>query len=141
MLIDREDLLKDIAENVTFPVSMDIESKLHGASKVIERIKLAPTIEGHKGQCVGDLVDRETVLRVLCKGCNVEFSEEPCEPNDCAIKTMLECLPTLTLEDLRPKGRWIPQDDTLTKFMCSACKARNYGGHEKYCPNCGAKMK
>lgn len=43
-------------------------------------------------------------------------------------------------DNLRPHGRWIAQDETLTKFMCSACEAKNYDGHEKFCPNCGAKM-
>lgn len=37
-------------------------------------------------------------------------------------------------------GKWIAQDTSLTKFMCSECKSKNYGGHEKYCPFCGAKM-
>ena len=48
--------------------------------------------------------------------------------------------PTLTLDDLMPKGRWIAQDETFTKFMCSVCESKNYGGHEKFCPNCGARM-
>ena len=37
-------------------------------------------------------------------------------------------------------GRWIAQDETLTRFMCSNCESKNYDGYEKYCPNCGAKM-
>lgn len=49
-------------------------------------------------------------------------------------------LPFLALDDMRPKGRWIAQDETRTKFMCSVCESKNYGGHEKFCPNCGAKM-
>lgn len=48
--------------------------------------------------------------------------------------------PTLTLDDLMPKGRWIAQDETLTKFMCSVCESKNHGGHEKFCPVCGARM-
>ena len=50
-------------------------------------------------------------------------------------------MPTLTLDDLRPKGRWIRQDDTFTRFQCSECKAENYAGHERFCPNCGADMR
>lgn len=38
-------------------------------------------------------------------------------------------------------GEWIAQDEGLTKFMCSICKGKNYGGHEKFCPNCGADMR
>ena len=37
-------------------------------------------------------------------------------------------------------GRWVTQDETRTKFMCSLCESKNYGGHEKFCPNCGATM-
>ena len=37
-------------------------------------------------------------------------------------------------------GRWVAQDETRTKFMCSVCKSKNYGGHEKFCPVCGVKM-
>ena len=60
------------------------------------------------------------------------------------VKRALRCMeqtPTITLADLRPKGRWIAQDETLTKFMCSVCESKNYGGYEKFCPNCGADMR
>lgn len=53
----------------------------------------------------------------------------------------LKSAPTLTLDDLRPKGRWIAQDETLTKFMCSVCESKNYGGYEMFCPHCGAYMR
>lgn len=38
-------------------------------------------------------------------------------------------------------GEWIAQDEGLTKFMCSVCNGKNYGGHEKFCPDCGADMR
>lgn len=57
-----------------------------------------------------------------------------------ALKEHLEKTPTLALDDIRPHGRWVAQDETLTRFMCSVCEAKNYGGYEKFCPNCGAKM-
>lgn len=37
-------------------------------------------------------------------------------------------------------GMWINQDNTYTKYECSACKERNFDGVGRYCPNCGAKM-
>ena len=37
-------------------------------------------------------------------------------------------------------ARWIAQDDTFTRFMCSECELKNYDGYGKYCPNCGARM-
>jgi rRNA maturation endonuclease Nob1 len=47
--------------------------------------------------------------------------------------------PTIDAEPVR-HGRWIRQDDTFTRYMCSECESKNHDGHEKYCPNCGAKM-
>jgi predicted RNA-binding Zn-ribbon protein involved in translation (DUF1610 family) len=38
-------------------------------------------------------------------------------------------------------GKWVAQDAGYTRFMCSACGSKNYWGYEKYCPNCGAKMR
>ena len=37
-------------------------------------------------------------------------------------------------------ARWIPQDNTRTKFSCSDCGSRNHDGSGKYCSLCGAKM-
>ena len=47
--------------------------------------------------------------------------------------------PAVDAEPVR-HGRWIPQDVTFTRFMCSACKSRNHAYRTDYCPNCGAKM-
>ena len=38
-------------------------------------------------------------------------------------------------------GKWIAQDETLTRFMCSNCEKKNYGGHERFCPYCGCDMR
>lgn len=37
-------------------------------------------------------------------------------------------------------GKWIRQDDTFTRFKCSACGDENHKGNERYCSVCGAKM-
>lgn len=57
------------------------------------------------------------------------------------LRDILDDAPTIDPESLRPQGEWLVQDIGRTKFSCSHCKARNYAGHENYCPNCGAKMK
>ena len=41
----------------------------------------------------------------------------------------------------RVEGYWIRQDDTFTRYQCSACGERNRDGHGNYCPACGASMK
>lgn len=51
-----------------------------------------------------------------------------------------ESVPKADAEQVR-HGRWVRQDDTFTRYECSVCISRNYRGYERYCPNCGAKMK
>ena len=47
--------------------------------------------------------------------------------------------PTIKAEPVR-HGRWVAQDNTFTRFMCSECKSKNHHERTEYCPNCGAKM-
>lgn len=56
------------------------------------------------------------------------------------IADMIEDVPTIEAVPV-VHGEWVPQNEGLTKFMCSICKGKNYGGHEKFCPNCGADMR
>ena len=37
-------------------------------------------------------------------------------------------------------GKWTSQNEGRTLFMCSQCGTKNHGGHERFCPNCGARM-
>lgn len=55
------------------------------------------------------------------------------------IQHALRVSPTIEAEPVR-HGRWVVQDEGRTRFMCSECKAKNYDGSGRYCPNCGAKM-
>ena len=79
-----------------------------------------------------DLIDREELLKTLRNFDYVKWYYR--DLTDAIIN-----MPTVDAEPVR-HGKWIAQDTSRTKFMCSECKAKNYGGHEKYCPNCGAKM-
>lgn len=58
------------------------------------------------------------------------------------IESVLEYARNLPRVDAEPvrHGRWIRQDDTFTRYMCSECESKNHAGHENFCPNCGAKM-
>ena len=59
-----------------------------------------------------------------------------------ALKEYLEKAPTLTLDDLRPKGRWEPVDARYSR--CTNCKKdRNIRTQIGwgFCPNCGADMR
>lgn len=64
------------------------------------------------------------------------------------VEGMIETLPALTLDDLRPKGRWGPNEpEGDVWFHCSECGTEistswNYDCDEmwNYCPHCGADM-
>ena len=32
-----------------------------------------------------EYIEREKAIGIMCDGCNIEFSDEPCEPNDCRL--------------------------------------------------------
>lgn len=56
----------------------------------------------------------------------------------------LENAPTITLDDLRPRGRWIGKNSPydVNIHICSVCREQVsiLGNKLRYCPNCGAKM-
>ena len=59
---------------------------------------------------------------------------------DAAYSSLRNRLKEITLDDLRPKGRWIVQDKTFTRFRCSHCECKNFGQRWNFCPACGAEM-
>lgn len=57
----------------------------------------------------------------------------------------LEAAPTLTLDDLRPKGRWIMKETMIRSpfaknAYCSECNEETSFLHD-FCPSCGADMR
>ncbi|MBE6547834.1 MAG: hypothetical protein E7667_03005 [Ruminococcaceae bacterium] len=38
--------------------------------------------------------EEQTVLNAVCRGCNEEFSDEPCEPSDCLLLREIKNLST-----------------------------------------------
>lgn len=52
--------------------------------------------------------------------------------------------PTLTIDDLRPHGRWIGKNSPydVNIHICSVCREQVsiLGNKLRFCPNCGAKM-
>ena len=56
------------------------------------------------------------------------------------IEKKVRSLPTVEAKEV-VHGEWIAQNEGLTKFMCSVCNGKNHGGHEKFCPDCGADMR
>ena len=41
-----------------------------------------------------EYITRNNVISAVCFGCNQEFSDEPCEPSECAIRQSIMALPT-----------------------------------------------
>lgn len=67
--------------------------------------------------------------------------EHETEYKEC--RRILNIVESLTSVEAVPvvHGEWIAQDEGLTKFMCSVCNGKYHGGHEKFCPECGADMR
>lgn len=96
-----------------------------------------------------DYISRQSAIEEMCKGCNIEFFDEGCEPRDCEIRNRLQ---NITAADVREnvKGEWI--DDPNREFCfradfktikCNKCgynmpKCDSFAN--KFCPNCGAQM-
>ena len=51
----------------------------------------------------------------------------------------IKAIPAADVAPIR-HGKRIRQDNTFTRFKCSACGDENHKGNEKYCSSCGAKM-
>lgn len=101
---------------------------------------------------MAEYIEREAAVSMVCKGCNKEFPNEPCEPTECHIQQGLLAIPAADVVEVR-HGVWcLVEYEYLT---CSECGESYYTGCEStaeakerlqngevpnYCPNCGAKM-
>lgn len=85
-----------------------------------------------------EYIERESLMKRFCERCNEEMSESPCEPSDCFAR---EVIKTISAADVAPvrHGRWVPCNNG--GYYCSYCDHRvAFLVHNRYCPNCGAKM-
>ena len=103
------------------------------------------------------LIDADALIEILKQW---QRNAEKSRPDDVGLKEFnhgvmglaqaaVAQMPTITLDDLRPKGKWkIVKDDYDCELMrCSVCREEFYDGDNdtvdcmyNYCPNCGAKM-
>ena len=76
-----------------------------------------------------------------------QYEDFECPANETAfkvvsqIRSLLWNQPIITLDDLRPKGRWLERYGVSEyKYECSVC---NMGSDlmTDFCPNCGADMR
>lgn len=71
-----------------------------------------------------DYISREMTIDAICRLCNANFEEDPCEQSECEMMSLLRKIPAA---DVRPvvKARWIhmPSDGKFRDTcVCSACK-------------------
>lgn len=52
---------------------------------------------------------------------------------------MIAMAPTLTIDDLRPKGRWLHRENGVA--YCSECEMDAVEDGTNFCPECGADMR
>ena len=52
----------------------------------------------------GDLIRREALKKDMCKICNEEYSDEPCEPSDCIFCNAIKNAPTVDAVEYGGQG-------------------------------------
>ena len=84
-----------------------------------------------------DYISRQAAIEEACKGCNIEFSDEPCEPSECKIR---ERLINIQAADVREnvESEWELTDHAYT-VHCKRCGYK-HNRTSQYCPECGAYM-
>ena len=86
-------------------------------------------------------IDADKLMVALDKGVPVYAGEDSYMKERFLVQTISD-QPTLTMDDLRPKGRWEPEDARFSR--CTNCnKSRNIRTQIgwKFCPNCGSDMR
>ena len=57
------------------------------------------------------LGDLDALKKSMCKLCNQDYSDEPCEPSDCVFIRVINEMPSLT-----PLNEWVSVEDELPDF-------------------------
>ena len=69
-----------------------------------------------------EYIERMSAIETACKGCNKEFSNEPCEPSECYIQQGLFNIPAsdvvevVRCKDCIGKAHWYKND-----YGCTIC--------------------
>ena len=95
----------------------------------------------------GDLISREALKKDMCKICNEDYSDEPCEPSDCVFLNSIKNAPAVDAVGV-VHAKWVNTplcgNDNC---RCSNCGSwhnihANMRGeiNYKYCPDCGSRM-
>ena len=89
-------------------------------------------------------IDADVLYTKMKRGAYFLHGGSPSISRDVALGRIAST-PTLTLDDLRPKGRWnpLPEDDReqMVGNQCSLCDYEYFGSRFNFCPSCGADMR
>lgn len=84
-----------------------------------------------------DLISRKALLDIVGKmPLCWEYGQAISDVYD-----IIKAMPTLTLDDLRPKGRWVDGMCTRCGFDAMYYKGNPAQVYTGFCPNCGADMR
>ena len=91
----------------------------------------------------GDLISREALKKDMCKICNEEYSDEPCEPSDCVFFNSIKNAHAVDAVEV-VHAKWeLKHIGHGHYWECSACHTNPciyVTENTKFCPNCGARM-
>ena len=66
-----------------------------------------------------EYITRNNVILAVCFGCNQEFSDEPCEPSECAIRQSIMALPTADVVPKSEVEKLIKSVDDMLDLVCA----------------------
>ena len=76
-------------------------------------------------------IDADALILAMCKLCNQDYSDEPCEPSDCVFMRAIREVPTLTpsnepltCEGCAEIGKWENEYEYGYPSPCACCKRR-----------------
>lgn len=56
---------------------------------------------------MAEYITRNNAISAVCFGCNQEFSDEPCEPDACAIRQSIVALPIADVVEVETIKAWL----------------------------------
>lgn len=87
------------------------------------------------------LVDANSILRSIdMNGSAYDGSEyQAYKAGAEYVRSLIEDVPTIGPESLRPTAHWIRDSAGSTNVVCSACNAISFAAYN-FCPECGKRM-
>lgn len=75
---------------------------------------------------MNEYITRNNAISVVCFGCNQQFSDKPCEPNDCVIRKSIMALTTADVAPIAEVAREIVEDVKVTLLDYHLQESKKY---------------